>query len=319
MSLPSSPRVFNGGPASRKQAPTPELPLLEEAANELANLDEFQLLPAAAVDVKDSATPTTALPASPDNEESEDDGASVPGTVWPDGAASWAAWPQHAVPQLPVGCYMPMWCWTYPTEGGNMFVMPYADGMSDEPPEALDAEGIFLKFMCWAQPGGTSGVPAVTCAEAMLPQASPPPCSSLGPWAGPGAGGAAAALPTTLCIVGLPKELTQEDLLEVLDREELSGFYDFVFLLPASQVSGSQRSAVVNFTGHEHALSLAAKLRGKTDWGVGNSEEGCEVVWSSPLQGLDELLEAHREAEGPGGAPQLFVQGWPAPLPRRGH
>eukprot|EP00930_Biecheleria_cincta_P090342 TRINITY_DN79700_c0_g1_i1.p1 TRINITY_DN79700_c0_g1~~TRINITY_DN79700_c0_g1_i1.p1 ORF type:complete len:422 (-),score=100.61 TRINITY_DN79700_c0_g1_i1:77-1342(-) len=50
---------------------TPELPLLEEAADQLAELDDEQLLPAAAIDTDCAFTPVTTVPGSPDNDDDQ--------------------------------------------------------------------------------------------------------------------------------------------------------------------------------------------------------------------------------------------------------
>jgi len=50
---------------------TPELPLLEEAADQLADLDDAQLLPAAAIDTDCAFTPGTTVPGSPDDDDDQ--------------------------------------------------------------------------------------------------------------------------------------------------------------------------------------------------------------------------------------------------------
>lgn len=67
---------------------TPELPLLEEAADQLADLDDSQLLPAAAIDTECAFTPGTTVPGSPDNDDDQSsvgtDGQSTFVPVWRD-------------------------------------------------------------------------------------------------------------------------------------------------------------------------------------------------------------------------------------------
>jgi len=65
---------------------TPELPLLEEAADQLADLDDAQLLPAAAIDTDFAFTPGTTVPGSPDD---DDDQSSVGTEGQPTFAPAW--------------------------------------------------------------------------------------------------------------------------------------------------------------------------------------------------------------------------------------
>jgi len=154
-----------------------------------------------------------------------------------------------------------------------------------------------------------------TCAPA------PPPSGSFAPLWFSGPYWPFNVAPTTLSISGLPQELTQDGFLEVLDREEFSGFYDFVFLPPAAASDKGTRNAIVNMTKHEYALALAARLHGKTSWGVGDGCDSCEVSWSLPLQGLSELIQVYRDSPESSPdveahlRPQLFSKGWPVPLP----
>jgi hypothetical protein len=130
--------------------------------------------------------------------------------------------------------------------------------------------------------------------------------------------------PTTLMLSELPDDLTQEDFIEILDKEDFSGFYDFV-TLPSRAESGSERNfryALVNCTRHEHALSLSGKMHGKTTWGASVSSHGCQVSWSQPMQGVSELIEHYRsdpsnsEDTPEEKRPAYFSEGWPAPFPQ---
>merc|ERR1712032_73069 len=101
--------------------------------------------------------------------------------------------------------------------------------------------------------------------------------------------------PTTLTLAKLPLELTQEVLLEILDRQELSGFYDFVFLVADDSCTTAKHSlAVINFTRHRYALAVAAKLHGRKTWGTASERDRCEISWSFPLQGLADNVEHYR-------------------------
>mmetsp|Transcript_22195 Transcript_22195/g.39093 ORF Transcript_22195/g.39093 Transcript_22195/m.39093 type:complete len:361 (+) Transcript_22195:227-1309(+) len=123
--------------------------------------------------------------------------------------------------------------------------------------------------------------------------------------------------PTTLTISNLPEDFTQEDMIEILDKEGFSGFYDFVFLPPSDADAGKDSAfAIVNLTHHAYGLALAARLHGRPHCGG-------QVSWSLPLQGLTALEEHYSKHpansdEVPSELrPTLFTGGFPKPLPRR--
>lgn len=385
MGIPSSPhfgpRMQSRGVYVNSKHATPELPLLEEAASELACLDELQLLPASVVDLQRSdSTPTTAIPASPEAEDSDDSYGEA--CEWPHepsqhlvAAAEKAAQEEQAkqgektqkpleqeaaaaaaaaaLAPVPVagGCsegYVAMWCRMCTLEDGQMMVVPFADGAGEELPEGVSAgqaAGSIMKLWCWAQPTEGGAMMVVPCTGKGLdadpqiaesPEPAESPCSkavdlehgpvrplgSYEPEWNKGPYWPFNAAPTTLSITGLPEELVQEDLIEALDREELSGLYDFVFLPPKTQPRDADRKAVVNFARHEHALACAARLHGRTSWGGAGRGE-CQVSWSLPVQGLDALVQVFRDAPENDpeveeeSRPQLFEGGWPKLLPRR--
>lgn len=147
--------------------PTPELPLLQEAASELACLDEVQPLPASVVDLKRSClTPTTAFPASPQLEESGEEETNVEKTIseWlPRGATDAGEQPERreelatAPPPPPLAAmgppleavalagavaqgYMAMWCRIDIVAEDSALITPFAVGSAngDEPPEGCE-------------------------------------------------------------------------------------------------------------------------------------------------------------------------------------
>lgn len=127
--------------------------------------------------------------------------------------------------------------------------------------------------------------------------------------------------PTTLILENLPSELTQHELLNVLDASGFRGLYDFVFM-PTSLRSGrSHGHAVVNLVRHSYGLQLAARAQGFCGWSTPGESWPCEVKWSLPLQGLQENVESYRNhAANHGSVPEafrpcLFQQGWPMPFP----
>jgi len=128
--------------------------------------------------------------------------------------------------------------------------------------------------------------------------------------------------PTTLVLKHLPPELTQSELLMVLDKQGFNGFYDFVFLSVNLRTGKSRREAIVNLTRHSYGLALAAKMHEFNDFGVETSHgAGCRVEWSLPLQGLTEHIEHYRNhpnmhPDAPDDLrPAIFAFGWQVPFP----
>jgi hypothetical protein len=129
--------------------------------------------------------------------------------------------------------------------------------------------------------------------------------------------------PITLILENLPMELTQCDLIQILDEEGFHSLYDFLFLPASTRTGKSSCRAVINFPRHSHALLLAAHYHGRVSWGAAESwqKSGCRVKWSFPLQGLPELLERYRndvtmhESIPDHLQPALFSNGWRIPMP----
>jgi len=227
------------------------------------------------------------------------------------------------------GDMVPMWCAIQHDGMCGTVIMPCEDCAAAEAACQMGAQ--MVQLWCWTRQDGqkTIAVPCtnwapeqeeVSAAEALCAPA-PPSAGSFCPIWQPAFGWNPSVLPTTLILGNLPASLEQETLLEVLDREEFSGFYDFVFLLPGTE-NGSFQEAIVNLTRHAYASSLAALLHGRTTWGEGNGTDACEVRWSVPLQGQNNLVEHYRNhaANGVGEeaslGPQLFKKGWPEVMPR---
>jgi len=366
--------------ASRHATPssktaTPELHLLEAAAQELDSLDELHLLPAAAIDCSwadcsediwptpATTAPHTGLCVSPldgdlaESEEEEEEGE--------DRADSTEEMPRQlrafpAVSLDPVevsagyeaGSYVAMWCWTHKLEDSQMLIVPFAEGDAEEPPVEDAVEGSCAKLWCWVQPADEAAgtpvlvVPFTDKGAALEPEDAgtgdlldvalgiSPKAEEVGPL--PLQGGHEPAWkygpcypfcrkPTTLKLSGLPKDFEQEDLLELLDREEFSGCYDFVYLPSQAQAEAglADRHALVNLTKHTYALALASRLHSKTS--MGGKCGSPLVAWSLPCQGQAELVQVYRNVpvnRSPDEAleeeeelPQLFAKGWPVRMP----
>jgi hypothetical protein len=195
------------------------------------------------------------------------------------------------------------WCHVQPQQDGSMAISPCTK--ADSCGIATDAGGSPLRI----SDGSTD-------AEKKASHESSAPTWVFGPrWP-------FCAAPTTLMLSSLPDDLCQEDFIELLDKDDFSGFYDFV-CLPTEVGSDRNLSyAIVNCTRHEHALSLAAKMQGKTSWGASRSSRECQVSWSLPLQGVSELIEHYRyhpsnsENVPSEKRPAYFSEGWPAEFPQ---
>jgi len=125
------------------------------------------------------------------------------------------------------------------------------------------------------------------------------------------------AAPTTLELRRLPKELTRDDLLEVLDKLGFSGFYDFVFLEENCN-SRHEGCAVVNLTRHAYGLSLAPLLHGNDVWGIAHADRHCDVRWLMSRQGLQEQMDHYSQLANlpvDSDPPLYFVNGWQRSFP----
>jgi hypothetical protein len=338
--------------------PTPELPLLEEAASELAGLDDLELLPAAAFDVdchwhRAHETPATTLPASPHDEDAcssisdehhpaEDYKQShslVP--LWPDAPLlhehlcikNTFVELDEQMDEAPITRSRAVSDFTglrdYEALGVTEAIVD-SFRRSELAEEQFHAAAISrlelsepqVQFVPMWVPieyvddAWNSGMPLASATMEWGTLYSPE-CNSM---QAPSHCWPLKAPPSTLILSHLPIELTLEDLLEVLDREEFSGLYDFVFL-PGVDAASRSRYAIVNLTKHEHGLELAARLHGKSDWGIAVGECTCEVTWYPRVQGLSELIRVYRDApenqpEVPEGCrPQIFSEGWPVSFP----
>mmetsp|Transcript_122610 Transcript_122610/g.358078 ORF Transcript_122610/g.358078 Transcript_122610/m.358078 type:complete len:381 (-) Transcript_122610:434-1576(-) len=127
--------------------------------------------------------------------------------------------------------------------------------------------------------------------------------------------------PTTLILDNLPEDLTQPELLAVLDASGFCGLYDFAFLPACFRTGRNQGQAIVNLKRHSYGLALAARAEGFADWGASADGSHCEVKWSLPLQGIAEHIEQYRnhpamhESVPEAFRPALFVDGWQVPFP----
>jgi len=127
-------------------------------------------------------------------------------------------------------------------------------------------------------------------------------------------------LRTTVMLRPLPRSLTRDGLVELLDTEGYSGEFDFVYLPIDFASETSLCYAFVNMTTPAAARSLWAKFNGFCKWGT-PSDEICTVTWSSPHQGLSAHVQRYRDSPIMHPAvpeiwkPLLFVNGQRAEFP----
>jgi len=206
------------------------------------------------------------------------------------------------------GNYTNLWCCTDVQPNGVQVIVPCTDKGLAEVAEQLD--------LTWMPPP----VPLDDAAVVACAPPSPPADAYVPNWIS-GPVWPFNAKPTTLMLSKLPSELTQEDLLEVLDRHEFNGYYDFAFLPEDDVDQHNGRYAIINLIGHDYAKTLAARLHGKTSWGVSSAIDACKVTWALPYQGLDDLVRVYRDMleQGPEVPshlrPQIFSRGWPVSFP----
>lgn len=219
--------------------------------------------------------------------------------VWRDGQGGMSIVP-CAGDDLAVDCeHEVFWCYVTFQEDGSTLLTPCTDAQSCGVLE--DANGVALD-----SESDVVGAPVR------------PPLGSHVPMWVYGAQWPYCAAPTTMILSSLPDELLQEDLVEILDKEGFSGFYDFLYL--PREAGRSLGYAIVNLTRHEHGLALSARMHGRTSWCGANTSE-CQVTWSMPLQGVTALTAHYRnhpachEDVPLEMRPTFFSGGWPRAFP----
>mmetsp|Transcript_29464 Transcript_29464/g.80580 ORF Transcript_29464/g.80580 Transcript_29464/m.80580 type:complete len:353 (-) Transcript_29464:223-1281(-) len=322
-----------------------------QATTDLEELDALEPTSAHDNELDEAARDAYATPSTRTGEEasgtpSAEDGASTASDQ--DRAKEWHEYEAEAqigpVAAEEQGSYVAFWCRVQRSDdGATKYVVPCLDkpvALDSGPPSFEDsgADGVdgYLPLWCWRQPsnGGAivspitdkaapnaeykASLAELACAPKPPPEVFQMPQWNYGPvWP-------FNAQPTTLLLTNLPLELTQEALIEVLDREEFCGYYDFVSFPPADVSGAGLGYALVNVTKHEYGLALAARLSGRRTWGLGYMANACEVTWHLEAQGLADLVSYHHDVWYNAAdvanelRPQVFSKGWPQPWPERG-
>mmetsp|Transcript_107914 Transcript_107914/g.315518 ORF Transcript_107914/g.315518 Transcript_107914/m.315518 type:complete len:380 (-) Transcript_107914:164-1303(-) len=210
-------------------------------------------------------------------------------------------------PEQDLSCEQ-QWCWMVPDEVNGGWTMVYVNTCEawQETPQTWPADG-----QEWpeANPSAPCLPPLPPAGEAYKPK-----------WVY-GSSWPFNCAPTTLILDNLPADLTQAELLAVLDASGFRGLYDFAFMPVSFRTRRSQGNAIVNLTRHSYGLALAARAQGFADWGPAADGSCCEVKWSLPLQGIVEHIENYRnhpamhESVPEALRPTLFLDGWQVPFP----
>jgi len=193
------------------------------------------------------------------------------------------------------------WCFVQPQKDGNVLITPCTD------PTAC---GIFVD---------ASGAPLESASEVVGAPKRPLQGSHIPMWVY-GAQAPFTVAPTTLILSSLPDDLTQEDFIEILDKEGYSGFYDFAHIPFDPDRRCNLGYAIVNLTRHEYGLALSALMHGRTSW-CGATASECQATWSVPMQGITQIMDHYKDHAAclddvPSDMrPTFFASGWPRPLP----
>lgn len=221
--------------------------------------------------------------------------------IWRDGSQGMSIVPCTG-DDLAADCeHEAFWCWVQQQEDGSMIITPCTDASACG--VLADASGMLLDSTT-----DVVGAPA-----------RPPTGSHVPAWVY-GAQWPYCVAPTTVILSNLPEDLIQEDLIEILDKEDFSGFYDFLYLPSEPDCDRNSGYAIVNLTRHEYGLALSALLQGRTSW-CGTTTSECQVTWSIPLQGVVELIKHYRNHPAnhdnvpEDRRPTFFASGWPSPFP----
>lgn len=99
---------------------------------------------------------------------------------------------------------------------------------------------------------------------------------------------------TTVMLRNVPKSLTTEKLMDLLNDAGFEGCYDLVYLPRDFKTKVGLGYAFVNLNSAARAGSFFESFQGFSTWGV-QSDKVCDVAWSV-LQGIDENVERYRNS-----------------------
>jgi hypothetical protein len=101
---------------------------------------------------------------------------------------------------------------------------------------------------------------------------------------------------TTLLLRNLPNAFRQAELMQILQDTNVLQHVDFLYLPTDFKTAAGLGYAFVNVTCGAQAQLAKAMLTGFSQWRDPACRKVLEVVWSSPHQGLDVLIEKYRNS-----------------------
>jgi hypothetical protein len=101
-------------------------------------------------------------------------------------------------------------------------------------------------------------------------------------------------VPTTVMLRNVPNNISRDALLSLLDQQGFEGQYDFVYLPIDFARQANLGYAFINLLPGvtERFWNV---FQGFSSWG-GPSRKVCEVIWSSPCQGIEEHIARYRNS-----------------------
>jgi len=100
---------------------------------------------------------------------------------------------------------------------------------------------------------------------------------------------------TTVMLRNLPNNINRDLLMEIFNSNGFEGCYNFLYL-PIDFVRHANLGYVfVNLIDEETAAKFWIVFNGFKGW-KGPSQKVCEVLWSTPCQGLDEHIARYRDS-----------------------
>lgn len=101
--------------------------------------------------------------------------------------------------------------------------------------------------------------------------------------------------PTAVMMKNVPKNITREELLEVVDAAGFQKDYDIISLPIDLLTDVGLGYAFINFRTHEQAEKFKLHFHGFMDWET-PCDKACETSWSENLKVYDSIVERYRNS-----------------------
>jgi hypothetical protein len=101
---------------------------------------------------------------------------------------------------------------------------------------------------------------------------------------------------TTLLVRNLPSAFRQAELMQILRETDLLQHVDFIYTPTDFKTGAGLGYSFINMSCGLHAQLAKAMLTGFSQWRDPACRKVLEVVWSSPIQGLDVLIDKYRNS-----------------------